>query len=118
MSTAAVASERRLSPPEPGFQGRRPSESRIPAQQFACGAILVLSDLAAIAASLQLAILVRSHLLPHVIGGPSFQSTPFPFRHYVDLGWLWSLMIVFLAVEGLYTQRRTLWNEIGQLIKA
>src|SRR5215831_7321238 len=118
MSTAVLAPERRISPPEVNPSGKQPSKSRIPAQQLACVAILVLADLAVIAASLQIAILLRSHLLPHIVGGPSFQNAPFPFRHYIDLGWLWSLMIVFLAVEGLYTQRRTLWNEIGQLIKA
>jgi undecaprenyl-phosphate galactose phosphotransferase len=41
-----------------------------------------------------------------------------PFRHYLDLAWLWLLFLIFLGVEGLYTQRRTLWNEIAHLAKA
>jgi undecaprenyl-phosphate galactose phosphotransferase len=43
---------------------------------------------------------------------------PVSFRNYLDLGWLWLLPVIFLAVEGLYTRRRSLWNEVGQLTKA
>jgi undecaprenyl-phosphate galactose phosphotransferase len=46
------------------------------------------------------------------------QPLTLPFRHYLDLAWLWLVLVVFLCVEGLYTRRRSLWNEIGQLMKA
>src|SRR5262249_33774432 len=41
-----------------------------------------------------------------------------PFDRYLDNVWLWLLFLIFLGVEGLYTQRRTLWNEIAHLAKA
>src|ERR1700722_9698587 len=33
-------------------------------------------------------------------------------------GWLWLLLALFLGVEGLYTRRRSIWNEVGHLTKA
>jgi Undecaprenyl-phosphate galactose phosphotransferase WbaP len=38
-------------------------------------------------------------------------------EHYTPIGGLWLLLII-LGTEGLYTQRRSLWNEISHLTKA
>jgi undecaprenyl-phosphate galactose phosphotransferase len=81
-----------------------------------CVLVLLASDLVAIALSLQLAILFRAYLLPHL-----HHNTPqatFSLGHYVRVGWIWLLLLVFFAAEGLYTQRRTFWNEAGRLLKA
>ena len=94
-------------------QVRRP-DIRLP--QVVCFLILVLSDLAAIAIALELAIIERTHLISRISDRP--QLSTLPFRHYLDLGWLWLLMIIFIGVEGLYTTRRSSWNEIGHLTKA
>ncbi len=85
-------------------------------RQLACVLILVLTDLSTIAVSLNLAIFLRNRLVPHV--SSNFQPGAFPFQYYLAFGWLWLLPLLFLAVEGLYTQRRSLWTEIGYLAKA
>jgi Undecaprenyl-phosphate galactose phosphotransferase WbaP len=96
-------------------RGQQP-RPRIRLSQLVCVAILVLSDLSAIAIALELAIIERTQLMSRLIGRS--QLSTLPFRHYMELGWLWLLMIVFIGVEGLYTKRRSSWNEIGYLTKA
>jgi Undecaprenyl-phosphate galactose phosphotransferase WbaP len=85
-------------------------------RRFVCALVLVLTDLSTIAVSLSLAIFLRNHLMPRV--SSNFHLGAFPFRHYLVFGWLWLLPLIFLGVEGLYTQRRSLWTEIGYLTKA
>jgi undecaprenyl-phosphate galactose phosphotransferase len=85
-------------------------------RQLVCVLVLALTDLLTIAVSLGLAIFLRNHLMPHV--SSNFHLGAFPFRYYLAFGWMWVLPLIFLAVEGLYTQRRSLWNEIGHLTKA
>jgi Undecaprenyl-phosphate galactose phosphotransferase WbaP len=117
MSTATMAPERIAAPPpaEPG--GRwRPSLDRNPLEQPICVLILVLADVLAIAISLRLAILSRAALLPLV--NTHISRSILPFQHYLHLAWLWLPLVVFMCVEGLYTQRRTLWSEIAHLTKA
>src|SRR5258708_12930491 len=58
---------------------------------------------------------MRRHLLPHF--GTALQASTFPFVHYLFLGWLWIVPLLVFALEGLYTRRRSLWNEIGHLFK-
>jgi Undecaprenyl-phosphate galactose phosphotransferase WbaP len=84
--------------------------------QAICVSALIATDVLAIALSLRLAIAIRSELLPRV--DTAVQTTAYTFRHYLGFSWLWLLLIVLLAMEGLYTQRRTLWNEIAHLTKA
>jgi Undecaprenyl-phosphate galactose phosphotransferase WbaP len=86
------------------------------ARQTWCVLMLVVMDILGIACSLQLAILLRIYWLPQL--ERQFSMWSFPFRYYLEFGWLWLLVVVFLGVEGLYTQRRSLWNEIGHIIKA
>jgi len=85
-------------------------------RQVVCVLVLVLTDLSTIAVSLRLAVFLRAHLMPHV--SSNFHFWVFPFRYYLAFAWLWLLPLLFLAVEGLYTQRRALWTEIGYLTKA
>ncbi len=116
MATSAMAPEIRSSQSdENGPGGLRPGAG-ISLVQVVCVAILILSDLSAIALALELAIIERTHLMSHATGRS--QLLTLPFRHYLDLGWLWLLMIVFIGVEGLYTKRRSSWNEIGHVTKA
>jgi Undecaprenyl-phosphate galactose phosphotransferase WbaP len=85
-------------------------------RQFVCVLVLVLADVSAIAVSLSLAIFLRNYLMPRV--SSNFHLGTFSFRHYLAFEWMWLLPLIFLGVEGLYTQRRSLWNEIGHLTKA
>jgi Undecaprenyl-phosphate galactose phosphotransferase WbaP len=115
MSTAAMAPERLPSTSnENAPQGapRRFSYHR----QLLCAVCLVLADAVAILISLRSAIFLRASWIPLV--DTRVSSLRLPLKHYLDFGWLWLLLVLFLGIEGLYTQRRTLWNEIGHLTKA
>jgi Undecaprenyl-phosphate galactose phosphotransferase WbaP len=116
MSTATKMSEQQCSPLNERKLRERHSDARRRFRKVACALTLVLSDLLAIAISLELGILLRIHLIPHL--DKNIAPLTLSFRHYVDLGWLWLVPIVFAGVEGLYTRRRSLWSEIGQLMKA
>jgi Undecaprenyl-phosphate galactose phosphotransferase WbaP len=117
MATVAVAPERHSPPSNPNkLTGHGRSSARTLPRQIACVAILVLADLAAIALALELAIFARTHLIPH-LGAPG-QPLTYPFSHYMVFGWLWLILVLFLGVEGLYTRRRSIWNEVGHLTKA
>jgi Undecaprenyl-phosphate galactose phosphotransferase WbaP len=115
MSTAATMAPKNLPTPlnENTQGGPRPSFYY---RQVLCVCCLILADVLAILVSLRLAIFLRVHLAPLV--DTHVSPLTFPLRHYVGFGWLWLLLVVFLGVEGLYTQRRTLWNEISHLTKA
>ncbi len=117
MSTATLAPEQ-LPTPEHQERPKPPKEraSRGLHNQSICVATLLVADVLAIALSLRLAIFLRTELLPRM--DASVASLAFSFRHYLVFSWLWLLLVVLLAVEGLYTQRRTLWNEIAHLTKA
>jgi undecaprenyl-phosphate galactose phosphotransferase len=82
------------------------------ARRLTCLLSLLLSDVLIIALALELAILVRVAWLPQA------PHDAFSFSHYVSRGWIWLLFPVFYVVEGLYTQRRTIWNEVAHLTKA
>jgi Undecaprenyl-phosphate galactose phosphotransferase WbaP len=116
MSTVKMVPER---PPLP-LNGNKSSSQRPRAgflpRQVICVFALVLTDLFAIAFSLELAILMRRYFVPHV--DAYLLPTTFPFLHYLSLGWLWLVPLIFFGVEGLYTRRRSQWNEVGYLIKA
>ncbi len=89
------------------------------AHRIGCASTLLVSDVIAIALSLQLAILTRAILFSD-LRGPE-RVLPFSFWHYwsLGLGWHWLLLLVFFfAAEGLYTERRTLWKEVEHLAKA
>ncbi len=115
MSTVVLAPELPRAPVNGNKLSSQMPRSRLLSNQFACAFVLVLTDLCAIAISLELAILMRRHLLPHF--GTALQASTFPFVHYLFLGWLWIVPLLVFALEGLYTRRRSLWNEIGHLFK-
>ena len=121
MATVVMAPERHARPLNGNKlngsnpKGRQPSARTLP-RQLACVAILVLTDLMTVAFALELAIFVRTHFVPHV--DTHLQPLTFPFSHYMVFGWLWLLLVLFLGVEGLYTRRRSIWNEVGHLTKA
>ena len=118
MSTATLAPEQ-LTPAQPPAHTPSPAHQRPAGHlyfQSICVFALLLTDLLTIALSLRLAIFMRAELLPRF--DSNVQSLVFSFRHYLEFSWIWLLLVVLLAVEGLYTQRRTLWNEIAHLTKA
>jgi Undecaprenyl-phosphate galactose phosphotransferase WbaP len=116
MASSAMAPEPRTLQSYESKQRERQPRARIRLPQVVCVVILVLSDWSAIALALELAIIERTHLLSHAVG--RVQVPTLPFRNYMDLGWLWLLLFIFLGIEGLYTTRRSSWNEISHLIKA
>src|ERR1700756_4996544 len=116
MSTTMKAPAHDAPPTEANELERQNWAPFIGHRQILCVLILVLTDVTAVAVCLKLAIFLRMSLAPHLSRGVPLVNLS--FRHYLDLGWLWLLLVVFLGVEGLYTRRRSLWNEIGQLVKA
>jgi Undecaprenyl-phosphate galactose phosphotransferase WbaP len=116
MSTVRIAPER---PPLPlngnKLSGQHPRVSFL-SRQVICVLVLVLTDMSAIAIALELAILTRRYFVPHI--DVYLQPSTFPFVHYLSFGWLWLVPLIFFSVEGLYTRRRSQWNEVGYLIKA
>jgi Undecaprenyl-phosphate galactose phosphotransferase WbaP len=117
MSTPAMAPERQPLPVDQNQLTEQQHAGRPRSSQLACGVLLILTDVAAIALALKIAIFTRIHLLPHLDNRLS--SEVFSFRHYLAVScWMCLVLVVFLGVEGLYTQRRSLWNEIGRLLKA
>jgi Undecaprenyl-phosphate galactose phosphotransferase WbaP len=80
-----------------------------------CALVVLLSDVFMLAVALHLAVWIRSAVLPY--SGLASQNV-FGFQHYMTIGWTLMLIPVFFAVEGLYTQRRTMWKEFGFLAKA
>ncbi len=116
MSTVSMAPERLPLPLNANeLSGQRP-RAILMSRQVICVLVFVLTDLSAIAISLELAILTRQYFVPHV--DTYLQPSTFPFVHYLSFGWLWLVPLIFFAVEGLYTRRRSQWNEVGYLIKA
>jgi len=116
MSTAKMVPEPLLAPlNENKSEGQQPRPRVLP-RLVICALVLVLTDIAAIALSLEFAILTRKYLLLHV--DARLQPLTFPFAHYLLFGWLWVVPLLFLALEGLYTRRRSLSNEVSHLFKA
>jgi undecaprenyl-phosphate galactose phosphotransferase len=85
--------------------------------QVACAILLILTDMMAIALSLAIAIVSRIYLLPTLDSDLSLPAFSF-WNHATAFGWMWLVLLVFFCVEGLYTQRRSMWNEVGHLVKA
>src|SRR5439155_16707790 len=85
--------------------------------QVACAILLILTDMAAIALSLAIAIVSRIYLLPTLDSDLSLPAFSF-WNHATAFGWMWLVLLVFFCVEGLYTQRRSMWNEVGHVVKA
>ena len=107
-------------PPLTPVNGSKPAEQhprpRLLSRLIICVFALALTDMAAIALSLELAILMRKYLVPHI--DAHLHPSTFPFTHYLLLGWLWVVPLLFFAFEGLYTRRRSLSNEVSHLFKA
>lgn len=116
MATAMMAPERQPNPVDAATV--KPQRVSIPilSRQLVCVLILVMTDLLAVAFSLEIAIFMRTRLAPRI--DVHLSPAAFPFLHYLPFGWLCLVPITFLAVEGLYTRRRSLWNEVGHLTKA
>ena len=100
--------------------GRRTSTrfSSIWSSRFFRVSCLVISDLATILFALGSAVFIRSHFLVRI--DKSVPPLAFPVPHYLRSHFLllWLVFIVFLAFEGLYTQRRTFWTEMEHTLKA
>jgi Undecaprenyl-phosphate galactose phosphotransferase WbaP len=116
MSTVKMALEPPLAPLNGNKSAGRRPRARLLSHQVICVVALAMTDVSAIALSLELAILMRRFLIPHV--DARVRPTTFSFSHYLHFGWLWVLPLLFFAFEGLYTRRRSLTNEVGYLFKA
>jgi len=115
MSTAVMAPERQTAPFNEGKLGGDAPRTSSGFRELACIFILLLTDGLAIGVSLEAATFVRAQLMPHESNHASLLALT--FGRYTAIGGLWLLLIIFGA-EGLYTQRRSLWNEISHLTKA
>ena len=117
MSTVMMAPERESLPVNDTGLGESQPTGALWSRQAACALVLVLTDTAAIAISIKVAILFRIYLLPRLDSHLALPTVSFS-SYTVVSGWMWLVLLLFLGVEGLYTQRRSLWNEIGHLAKA
>src|SRR5246127_144132 len=116
MATPIRAPERQPAPANAGTLKRQRLDVRLLSRQMTCVLILVLTDLLAVAFSLEITIFMRTHLVPGV--DAHLWAATFPLEYHLSSGWFWLLPVVFLSVEGLYTRRRSLWNEVGHITKA
>ena len=89
-------------------------KKRLP-KQLLCLISLVVSDLLTFFVALQLGILLRTYGLAWIF---SDLYGTFELEHYFDFWWMPLMWLFFLGVEGLYTQRRIYWDEVGHLWKA
>lgn len=94
----------------------RSSERLSEARKALCALILFGSDLVALSLGLHFIVVTQAALFPRF--GFRTSSITFGLRHYSGLGWALLVIPLFYGVEGLYTQRRTMWKEIGILTKA
>jgi Undecaprenyl-phosphate galactose phosphotransferase WbaP len=115
MATAIAAPER----PQPviEFQSEfHKRASKFWSRQVSNAVLLISMDVATIALSVLMAFMLRIHIVPRIES--DVPAVTFSFGQFGLFGCIWLVIVVFLAVEGLYTQRRTLWNEIGHVTKA
>src|SRR5579864_3945632 len=82
---------------------------------FPCVLALLFCDLASIVCALELALISAAHV--HSGGNAAVQSA-YTLSHYRSSVWLWILFVACLALQGLYTQRRSLWSETSAIFKA
>jgi Undecaprenyl-phosphate galactose phosphotransferase WbaP len=115
MATAQAAPERRLPEIEHRAETHQTKDS-FGSRQVVCAFLLVLTDVATIAISALAAFLMRIHFVPRI----DLHAAPIDFslKQYSIFCSIWLVLVIFLGVEGLYTQRRTVWNEIGHVTKA
>jgi Undecaprenyl-phosphate galactose phosphotransferase WbaP len=116
MSTVKMVPEPPLVPLNGNKSAGQQPRPRFLHRLVICVLILVLTDVSAIALSLELAILMRRYLVPQV--DAHLQPSTFPFAHYLLFAWLLVVPLLFFAFEGLYTRRRSLSNEVSYLFKA
>jgi len=86
-------------------------------RQVACAVILAFTDMLGIGMSLAVIAVFRNSIVLHLQHYGS-QAAVLQWHNAIIWSWIWIVLPLFLAVEGLYTQRRSLWNEIGHLTKA
>jgi Undecaprenyl-phosphate galactose phosphotransferase WbaP len=86
------------------------------ARQIICALVLMFMDTAMIMASVFTALMLRIHVVPHF--HQDILPVFFSLKEYLVFCSIWLVLIIFIGVEGLYTQRRTLWNEVGHVTKA
>lgn len=79
------------------------------AKRAVCAAVLVSSDLAALAAALAVAVGIRVSVLPGL--SSAFARPTYPLAHYLLLWWIPFAYLASLAHAGLYTRRDPYWEE-------
>src|SRR5919201_786815 len=111
-----MAPDRRHLPVDGEIEEQQPT-GRFWSPQVACAILLVVTDVVAIGLSLTIAVCSRLYVLPTLSSHFSLPVSSL-WNHATAFGWMWLVLLVFFCVEGLYTQRRSMWNEVGHLVKA
>ena len=75
---------------------------------------LMISDLAALAIALSVAVGVRVSILPRL--SAAFQQPTYPPAHYFELWWLPLVYLAALGHAGLYTRRDPYWEEVRRCL--
>lgn len=76
---------------------------------------LAISDLAALAIALSVAVGIRVSVLPR-LSPAAFQQPTYPPAHYFELWWLPLVYLAALWHAGLYTRRDPYWEEVRRCL--
>jgi undecaprenyl-phosphate galactose phosphotransferase len=74
--------------------------------------ILFLTDIISISVIVELAILLRRHVLPYFVHFPESEHLTISF-----FWWVFPLWLFFYAYDGLYTKKYSFWDEVKMLWK-
>ena len=77
---------------------------------------LIFSDLIGYYASLLIGFFLRKFLFPYII--PNSPLFDHPLLFYLSLWWIPVCFISFMAIEGVYTKKLSLWEELKRTWKA
>ena len=75
---------------------------------------LAISDVAALAIALSIAVGIRVSILPRL--SAAFQQPTYPPAHYFELWWLPLVYLAALWHAGLYTRRDPYWEEVRRCL--
>jgi Undecaprenyl-phosphate galactose phosphotransferase WbaP len=116
MSTLLVDPEPQISPTTSGIRANSPLRKSPRFHPVLCVLALLFCDLLTIGCALKIALMICAYWTR--LQGSGSLNGAYTLAHYRESVWLWILLVGCLAAEGLYTQRRSLWSEIGALLKA
>lgn len=114
MATTQIAHTRPSKHSDPVYDAREHKRLRW-RKRLECVMVILLSDAVTVGSCFVLTLTIYNEFIVRLKSAPPPLIAP---RDYFRVGWEWVLVLVFMCAEGLYTQRRTVWSEVGHLTKA